>query len=151
MGNGRSGKKIKTKNRIVKLYSLGTDEGNKYSADSMFGRYPQHEKDLAYEIYNAPVGTKFISWFDTYPDNKTVSQVVSFGKNHDKYLVHLSGHDKSASILGNYDVWLRTEWFKDTKDNKYRFEHALNMLTRDVHNHIWGNNAQIIYPKKVHK
>jgi len=128
---GNSGKK----NRIVQLYS----ENNfaKYENDAAFGRYPREEKDLIDEIFNAPIGTKLISWHENYPNEKTISEIKY--KNGEKYLAHISGHDRGKNFRASIDVWLSNPNWKTLLHNGYY---------NNIHDHIWGNYAQIVYPKK---
>lgn len=105
MPKGNSGKH----NRTIQLYSSGNF--SKYEHDIMFGRYSQEEKNLAYEIFNAPVGTKLISWNSNYPNEKTISEIKN--EHGEKYLVHVSGHDSGKAINANINVWLSNPNWKN--------------------------------------
>ena len=132
MPKGNSGRR--NKNKIVQLYPK--DNFSKYEHDIMFGRYSQEEKNLAYEIFNAPVGTKLISWNSNYPNEKTISEIKN--EHGEKYLVHVSGHDRGKEINSNINLWL-------SNPNWENYSHS---IPNYIHQHIWGDHAQILYPEK---
>ena len=127
----KSGKRNKT----VQLYT--DDTFSKYTQDALFSRYPQEEKDLANEVFNAPVGTKLVSWYGDSPDKKTISEIQTDNKG-EKFLVHVSGHDSGKATNSSINVWISNPAWKN-------YSHTIPTA---VHEHIWGDYVQIIYPKK---